>query len=48
MAIARSYGGSVGENLAHPASGLLRGGRQELVVDQGLQRIAERVLGLGR
>ena len=29
-------------------SGLLRGGRQDLVVDQGLQRIAERVLGVNR
>ena len=31
-----------------PASGLLRGGRQELVVNQGLQRVAERVLGVNR
>ena len=30
------------------ASGLLRGGRQELVVDQGLQRVKERVLGVNR
>jgi hypothetical protein len=38
----------VGENLAHPASGLLRGGRQELMVDQRLQRVAKRVLGINR
>ena len=30
------------------ASELLRGGRQELVVDQGLQPLAERVLGVNR
>jgi hypothetical protein len=41
-------GSGVGENLAHPASGSLRGGRQELVVDQGLQCVAERVLGVNR
>jgi hypothetical protein len=29
-------------------SRLLRGGRQELVVDQGLQRVAERILGVNR
>jgi hypothetical protein len=28
--------------------GLLRGGRQELPVDEGLERVAERVLGVNR
>src|SRR6266513_553925 len=43
-----AYGSRSVRILRIRASGLLRSGRQELVVDQGLQRVAERVLGVNR
>src|SRR6266404_9161445 len=48
MSLGRQCSHHIGLNLvlAHPR--LLCGGRQELVVDQGLQPVTERVLGVNR